>query len=120
MQKRIDLEHLVSCLRRTLRGTFQSIWQASFFWLSALLLASCVATTLTPASQPAAPLPRPGHALVYDFVATPDEIRLRAARYQRTSSDGSIESCKTVHPSTTLRVNGEEIVWVSGFRFQVG
>jgi hypothetical protein len=65
--------------QRAVRATLQSIWQAALFWLSALLLAGCVETTLTPASQPAAPLPGPGHALVYDFVATPDEIRLRSS-----------------------------------------
>jgi hypothetical protein len=79
MQKKIDLEHLLSCLPRAVRATLQSTWQAALFWLSALLLTSCVETTLTPASQPAAPLPEPGHVLVYDFVATPDEIRLRRA-----------------------------------------
>ena len=65
--------------QQALRGTFQSIWQASLFCLSALLLASCVRTTLTPASQPTAPLPGPGHVLVYDFVVTPDAINPDAA-----------------------------------------
>jgi len=46
------------------------------FLLIALWLAGCVRTILTPASQPAAPLPGPGHVLVYNFVATPDEIKL--------------------------------------------
>jgi hypothetical protein len=66
-------------LTQALRGTFQSIWQTSLFWLSALLLAGCVRTTLTPAAQPTAPLPAPGHVLVYDFVVTPDEINPDAA-----------------------------------------
>jgi len=43
------------------------------FLLIALWLAGCVRTILTPASQPAAPLPGPGHVLVYDFFATLDE-----------------------------------------------
>jgi hypothetical protein len=43
------------------------------FLVIALWLAGCVRTILTPASQPAAPLPGPGHVLVYDFLATLDE-----------------------------------------------
>jgi hypothetical protein len=43
------------------------------FLVIALWLAGCVGTILTPASQLAAPLPGPGHVLVYDFLATLDE-----------------------------------------------
>jgi hypothetical protein len=76
MQRKIDLEHSLSCQRGVLRATLQSVWQVAL-WLDALLLAGCVGTTLIPASQPAAPWPEPGHAVVYNFVTTPDEIILR-------------------------------------------
>jgi len=51
-----------------------------------LLLAGCVGTTLIPASQPAAPWPEPGHAVVYNFVTTPDEIILRRGSTTKTTS----------------------------------
>jgi hypothetical protein len=75
MEKKIDLQHSLSCQRGVLRATLQSVWQVAL-WLGALLLASCVGTILTPASQPAAPSPEPGHEVVYDFVTTPNEIIL--------------------------------------------
>jgi hypothetical protein len=75
MQKKIELQHSLSCQRGVLHATLQSVWQVAL-WLGALLLAGCVGTTLIPASQPAAPWPEPGHAVVYDFVTTPDEILL--------------------------------------------
>jgi hypothetical protein len=71
MQKKTDPE------RQGAVGHFRSIWQAAFFCQSALLFASCMGITLTPASQPAAPWPEPGHEVVYDFVTTPDEILRR-------------------------------------------
>lgn len=44
--------------------------------LLGVALTGCVEAALRPAAQPAAPLPGPGHLLVYDFGATACEIKL--------------------------------------------
>lgn len=44
--------------------------------LLAIALTGCVKATFRPAAQPAAPLPGPGRALVYDFGAAAHEMEL--------------------------------------------
>ena len=47
-----------------------------FFALAALLLASCGPTKVQTTEQYAGKLPRPDRILVYDFAASPDEVKL--------------------------------------------
>jgi hypothetical protein len=87
----IDPEDSLLSLRRAVARHFRSIWQAALFWTGTLLLAGCVGTTLTPASQPAAPWPEPGHEVVYDFVTPLTKLFFVTLDTQTTPGD---ECCR--------------------------
>ncbi|HEU4346101.1 MAG TPA: hypothetical protein VFU31_31510, partial [Candidatus Binatia bacterium] len=57
-------------------------------FLTALLLAACGTTTVTPMIRPTGGLPRPDRVLVFDFAVTPQEAGLeRSPRFVRQTEE---------------------------------